>query len=66
MGVIKGVLQEELENSLHMKKIYEEKLAELPKGSLIQKKIKGHNYFYIVSRQDGKVKFEYIGKKVSP
>ncbi len=62
---IKGVLQEELQNSLQMKKRYEEELEKLPKGSLIKKKIKGHDYFYIVLREKGKVKFVYKGSKLS-
>jgi sRNA-binding regulator protein Hfq len=62
MGVIKGVLKEELENSLQMKKDYERELAKLPKGSLIKKKIKGHEYYYLLLREGGKVKFIYKGK----
>ena len=62
MGVIKGVLREELSNSLKMKKSYERELAKLPKGSLIQKKVKGHFYHYLLLREEGKVKFIYKGK----
>ena len=62
IGVIKGVLKEELENSLHMKKNYERELAALPPGSLIKKKIKGHDYYYLVQRVRGKVEFVYKGK----
>ena len=62
---IKGVLKEELENSIRMQEKYEEELAKLPVGSLIKKKIKGHEYYYIVMRENGKVKFVYKGKKVS-
>jgi hypothetical protein len=40
MGVIKGVLREELENSLRMKEDYERELVKLPRGSLIKKTIK--------------------------
>ena len=65
MGVIKGVLREELENSLQMKKDYERDLAKLPKGSLIKKKIKGHEYYYLLLRKGGEVKFIYKGSKVS-
>jgi len=68
MGVgmaIKGVLREELENSIRMQKNYEKELGKLPAGSLIKKKIKGHEYYYIVMRENGKVKFVYKGKKVS-
>ncbi len=62
MGVIKGVLREELENSIRMKGDYEKELVKLPKGSLVKKKIKGHEYFYLVFRENGKVKFIYKGK----
>ena len=62
MGVIKGVLKEELENSLRMKKDYERELAKLPKGSLVKKKIKGRIYYYLVIRDQGKVRFIYKGK----
>ena len=61
---IKGVLREELENSIKMRKRYEEELAGIPSGSLIKKKIKGHEYYYIVTRENGKVKFIYKGKEV--
>jgi len=54
---IKGVLKEELDNSIRMKEKYEQELAKLPVGSLIKKKIKGHEYYYIVLRESGKVKF---------
>src|SRR3989338_7817961 len=62
MGPIKGVLKEELSNSLRMKKGYEKELAKLPKGSLVKKKIKGHDYYYLVIRDAGKGKFVYKGK----
>lgn len=62
MNVIKSVLKEELNNSLAMKKGYERELAKLPKGSLIKKNIKGHEYYYLVLREQGKVKFIYKGK----
>jgi hypothetical protein len=64
MGVIKGVLKEELENSLSMEKSYEREIAKLPKGVLIQKKIKGRQYYYLLLREKGKVKFIYKGKDV--
>ncbi len=63
--VIIGVLEEELKNSLQIKKRYEEALDKLPKGSLIKKKIKEHEYYYLVLREKGKVKFIYKGKNIS-
>jgi len=62
MGVIKGVLKEELENSLRMKSGYERELAKLPRGSLIRKIVKGHGYYYLLLRENGEVKFIYKGK----
>ena len=61
-GVIKGVLAEELENSLRMKKEYDEVLGKLPKGCISIKKIKGHEYYYLVKREGKKVKHIYRGK----
>lgn len=61
-GVIKGVLAEELENSLRMKKEYEAVLKKLPKGCISVKKIKGHEYCYLVERIGKKVKYIYKGK----
>jgi hypothetical protein len=62
MRVIKSVLKEELANSLAMKKSYERELARLPKGSLVRKTIKGHEYYYLQVREKGRVRFIYKGK----
>ncbi len=61
-GVIKGVLAEELENSLRMKREYEEALKRLPQGCLAKRKIRGHEYFYLVKRVNKKVKYVYKGR----
>ena len=42
MRIIKGVLEEELKNSLRMQVEYEKALAALPRGVLVQKFAKGH------------------------
>jgi len=62
MKVIKSVLKEELANSRAMKKSYERELAKLPKGSLVKKRIKGHEYYYLQVREGGKGRFIYKGK----
>jgi hypothetical protein len=62
MKVIKGVLEEELANSMAMQKTYEKELARLPKGSLVKKQIKGHEYWYVQIRQESRVRFIYKGK----
>lgn len=61
-GVIKGVLAEELQNSLRMKKEYEQALMNLPQGCLAARKIRGHEYYYLVKRIGKKVKYIYKGK----
>jgi hypothetical protein len=61
---IKSLLREELNSSLEMEESYMRELKALPRGSLIKKKISGREYFYIVSRNNGKVKFKYQGKEV--
>lgn len=61
-GVIKGVLAEELENSLRMEKGYEAALKKLPDGCLAIRIIRGHKYYYIAKRIGKKVKFNYKGK----
>ncbi len=62
--IIKSVLREELQNSLRMKKQYEKELAKLPQGSLVKRKIKGHEYYYLIYRENGKFKSVYKGKSV--
>jgi len=62
MRVIKGVLREELANSLAMARDYERELRKLPKGSLVKKTIKGHKYCYLVIRENSRVRFIYKGK----
>ncbi len=60
MGVLKGVLKEELENSLDMQKRYQEEIAKI-KGCLVRKKIGKRYYYYLVKRQGDKVIFVYKG-----
>ena len=64
-GMIKGLLAEELKNSLQMKKEYEAALKALPKGCLVRKVINGRAYYYVVQRRGPKVVYRYKGK-VSP
>lgn len=60
MGVLKGVLKEELENSRDMLKRYKEEIVKI-KGCLIRKKIGRRYYYYLVKREGKKVKFIYKG-----
>jgi hypothetical protein len=62
MDVIKGVLSEELENSMRIKERYLENMKKLPRGSLRRKNINGHEYYYLVYRDGSKVRYSYQGK----
>ncbi len=62
MKVIKGVLEEELENSIRQEAAYIKALSALPAGVLVKKEIKGHSYYYLMLRKEGKVNFIYKGK----
>ncbi len=61
-GVIKGVLAEELQNSLRMQKEYERSLKGLPQGCLARRVIGGRIYYYLVRRKGPKVIYQYKGK----
>jgi hypothetical protein len=63
--VIKGILKEELANSLRMQQRYKLELSKLPAGSISKRSIKGHEYYYLVYRENGKFKSVYKGKSVS-
>ena len=62
---IREILEEELENSLRMEQAYSEELEQLPKGSLSRRVRNGREYFYMVYREEGKVRLDYVGKEVS-
>ena len=65
MAVIKGVLREELENSIRMKGQYKKALKSYPGGCFVLKKIRGHKYYYLAVRDNKKVRFIYKGKSLS-
>lgn len=62
---IREILEEELEYSLRMERVYSDQLAELPKGSLSKRVRNGKEYYYKVYREAGKVRLDYMGKDVS-
>jgi hypothetical protein len=62
MKIIKGVLKEELKKALRTQEEYEKALSALPRGVLVKKYVKGRQYCYLMSREKGKVRFEYKGK----
>jgi hypothetical protein len=61
---IKELLQEELGNSLRMARDYERASAQLPRGCLVKKVIRGRPYYYLAQREKDRVRFKYLGRQV--
>jgi hypothetical protein len=62
---IRTLLEEELENSLRMEQSYIQAMQALPVGSLVRRRIKGHDYYYLVFREKGRVRTIYKGRPAS-
>ncbi len=59
--IIKGVLRDEFERSLSLKKKYEKKLKDYPPGYLLARKKKGNLYYYLSYREKGRMQQKYLG-----
>jgi len=61
MSYIKNIMQEEHQRLQALYQKYSDKIDALPKGAVSIKKRNKGEYLYLVSRRNGKVKFDYIG-----
>lgn len=61
-GILRGVFEEELDRCKRMKRVFQEELEKLPKGSIVIKTIKGRQYHYLQFREGNKVKSKYISE----
>jgi len=60
MAVLREMLKEEKERLLKMRKFYEDKVLELPRGSILLKQRGNKKYPYLVYREGKKIKTDYI------
>lgn len=60
MSVLEEVLAEEYARSKRLLDLMGAELAELPKGSIRTRNIKGHDYYYLNHRVGNQVKSDYI------
>lgn len=60
VSIIKSILEEEYDRLERMKKAYSVKIASLPKGSIQEKKIRNHVYYYWVYREGGQTINKYL------
>jgi hypothetical protein len=64
MSIIKGILEEELARLEELSAFYEDKISEVPRGSISVKERGGKRYIYLAHREGKKVIFNYVGKDV--
>lgn len=62
MNILKGILADSKKHYQDVKKKIAQKLSKLPKGSVKERKISGHKYFYLQQRINKKVVHKYLGK----
>ena len=60
--ILTTVMQEKQRIDYMLEK-YQEPLAELPKGTISEKQVKGNTYYYLKYREGKKIVSKYIGKK---
>lgn len=65
MSIVIDVIQEEADRLNSLIKLYDDKITELPKGSISEKVRGKHLYCYLAYREGGSVKFDYIGPRNS-
>ena len=63
MSLLENAVVQEQRRIEYMIEKYETELADLPKGVLIAKMIKGNQYYYLQYRSGKKTISEYIGRK---
>ena len=61
--ILKGILSDSEAHYSGVKSMIERKLSQLPNGSIKERKIAGHKYYYLQHRAGGKVVHDYLGKE---
>ncbi len=63
MNLIISTILQEKQRINYMLEKYQETLAELPKGTISEKQIKGNTYYYLKYRNGKKIVSKYVGKQ---
>ena len=63
MAILKGILKESLDYYLDLDERLKARLKELPRGSILKRRIGSQDYFYLKVRDGQRVKSQYLGKK---
>ena len=62
MNILKGILSDSKRHYLDVKKKILQRLSQLPRGSVKERKISGGKYYYLQNRANKKIVHKYIGK----
>lgn len=62
MKILRGILSDSKVYYEDIKRKIEAKLVQLPSGSIKERSIAGHKYYYLQKRVGGKVIHKYIGR----
>lgn len=63
MSILEEVLKEEYERSRRISEAIEAELAELPRGSVRKRTVRGHTYYYLQYRVGKKVRSDYVRRE---
>lgn len=63
MADLKSVLSENVDYYRDLERRLRARLAKLPEGSVLKRRIKGHDYYYLKVRRGGRVLSKYLGKQ---
>ena len=63
MNLLLNLILQEKQRIDYMLERYQEELAELPKGTISEKKVNGKTYFYLKYRDGRKVVSQYVSKR---
>jgi len=55
MAILQSILKENWEHYQNMKARIESRLKELPQGSILKRKLSGHDYYYLKVRKGNRV-----------
>ena len=62
MAILKGILKESLDYYLDLDRRLRSRLARLPLGSVLKRRIGRRDYYYLKVREAGRVASRYLGK----
>ncbi len=63
MAILKSILKESLDYYLDLDRRFKARLKELPRGSVLKRRIGRKDYYYLIYRSGKRVVSRYLGKE---